>query len=314
MGDSFCLPFALEEPPFPAAAETERSAVSQPPTSAKLDFRIAAEIGQEDKPTGNLLPRKLADELIRLLSDRGPRAQFDRPENFDWFETTDGEDRGAVSGVYENRRYLLLMKSRRYTMLAEQEGRRTWGLKSATLVKNDRGLTAIDFEFDAAGAEQFGTLTETNLKRPLAILFGGKVISVAKIMAKITVSVTIIGGSKGFDTGDAAQIIKALREVRRGVGCTRRHAARRRSLRRLPGMAHRLQQGLYLAAWPEPQIPARAALAERQQYFREVEHIETPMPFIQWRCVEGVLKRQWMRGSGPEGASLSAVLAACQAR
>jgi uncharacterized protein (TIGR03435 family) len=52
-------------------------------------------------------------------------------------------------------------------------------------------------------------------------------------------------------------------------------------------------------------------LAERQQYLLEVGHNKTPMPFIQWRWVNGTLKREWMAGGGPRGASLSYVVMAC---
>jgi RNA polymerase sigma factor (sigma-70 family) len=52
-------------------------------------------------------------------------------------------------------------------------------------------------------------------------------------------------------------------------------------------------------------------LALRQQYFKEVEHNDTPMPFIQWRWTDGRLQRQAMQGSGPAGASLASVITTC---
>jgi len=52
-------------------------------------------------------------------------------------------------------------------------------------------------------------------------------------------------------------------------------------------------------------------LAERQRYFHEVEHDDTPMPFIQWRWTNGRLKREMMNSSGPDGASLGIVLSTC---
>ena len=50
---------------------------------------------------------------------------------------------------------------------------------------------------------------------------------------------------------------------------------------------------------------------ERQKYFAEIEHDDTPMPCIQWRWMGGKLKRQWMAASGPEGAPLSRILQFC---
>lgn len=56
---------------------------------------------------------------------------------------------------------------------------------------------------------------------------------------------------------------------------------------------------------PPPPLP------ERQRYLLEVENNDAPMPFIQWRWINGTLQRQRMQGSGPAGASLSSVLGAC---
>jgi RNA polymerase sigma-70 factor (ECF subfamily) len=50
---------------------------------------------------------------------------------------------------------------------------------------------------------------------------------------------------------------------------------------------------------------------QRQRYFSEVENNETPMPCIQWRWIDGTLKRQAMHGPGPAGAQLSTVLQFC---
>jgi hypothetical protein len=51
--------------------------------------------------------------------------------------------------------------------------------------------------------------------------------------------------------------------------------------------------------------------SQRQRYFSEVEHNDTPMPCIQWRWIDGTLKRQWMAGSGPAGAQLATILQFC---
>jgi preprotein translocase subunit SecD len=185
---------------------------TQPAPAAKLDFRIAAEIGQGDKPVDNLLPRKLADELIRQLNDKGPQGQYDRPSGFDWFDATDTDTERLVSGVYKNQRYLLLMTSEPYTMLAEHDGRRTWGFKDVYLSKNQMEQTCIGFEFDATGAEQFGKLTETNLERCLAVLVDGKVIAVPKINTKIGDRGIIEGGRNGYDPATAKRLVDALRQ------------------------------------------------------------------------------------------------------
>jgi RNA polymerase sigma-70 factor (ECF subfamily) len=69
--------------------------------------------------------------------------------------------------------------------------------------------------------------------------------------------------------------------------------------------AYALQPNQNLKFIPPPPLP------ERQKYFHEVEQNDTPMPFIQWRWINGHLKREWMQGSGPDGASFASVLATC---
>jgi hypothetical protein len=83
------------------------------------------------------------------------------------------------------------------------------------------------------------------------------------------------------------------------------HAANAGEWRVAFNNAYALQPGQSLKFIPPPPVP------ERQKYFHEVENDDTPMPFIQWRWINGKLKRQWMRASGPAGAGLSSVLATC---
>jgi hypothetical protein len=186
------------------------SARSAPP--ATLDFRIAAEIGKDDKPVDNLIPRKLAEELIRQLRDKGPQGKYDRPGGFDWFEATVSDADQFVSGVYENRHYVLLTTSEPFTMLAEQNGRRTWGLENAYLDTAWAGTTAVGIEFDANGFQQLGHLTAANIHRSLAILIDGKVVGIPKINSEIGCRAIIEGGPKGFDPATAKRIAASLRK------------------------------------------------------------------------------------------------------
>jgi RNA polymerase sigma-70 factor (ECF subfamily) len=50
---------------------------------------------------------------------------------------------------------------------------------------------------------------------------------------------------------------------------------------------------------------------ERKRYFSEVERNDSPMPCIQWRWIDGTLKREAMHGPGPAGAQLSTILRFC---
>ncbi len=50
---------------------------------------------------------------------------------------------------------------------------------------------------------------------------------------------------------------------------------------------------------------------QRQRYFSEVKHNDSPMPCIQWRWADGTLKPEAMAAYGPDGAPLSKILQFC---
>ena len=70
-------------------------------------------------------------------------------------------------------------------------------------------------------------------------------------------------------------------------------------------------QGYALAPGQSLKYIPPGRFPERQRYFAEVEQNDAPMPCIQWRWADGVLKRQWMHGGGPDGAPLSTILSFC---
>jgi RNA polymerase sigma-70 factor (ECF subfamily) len=69
--------------------------------------------------------------------------------------------------------------------------------------------------------------------------------------------------------------------------------------------AYALKPGQNLKFIPPPPLP------ERQEYLLRTENNNSPMPFIQWRWIDGNIKREWMEGSGPTGAGLASVLSTC---
>ena len=196
--------------PIQVDVVAERSSAATQP-AATLDFRIAAEIGAGEKVEGNRIPASMIGSLVGLLAEQGPAGGYDLPAGFAWFEVGDADfPHGAISGSYEDKRYILLMTIDPFIMLANENGRRAWGLKRVFLTEDSLANTAIGFELDSAGAERFGKLTEGNLDRPGAVLVDGKVVSIAVIRSKMAGSGIIPGGRDGFDPAVARQMVEAF--------------------------------------------------------------------------------------------------------
>ncbi|MHC4906124.1 MAG: SecDF P1 head subdomain-containing protein [Planctomycetota bacterium] len=70
----------------------------------------------------------------------------------------------------------------------------SWGLKEVVADSDNNGRPAIRIIFDPAGAEQFNTLTKSNINRRLAILIDGKVITAPQIMMALSGQAMIAGG------------------------------------------------------------------------------------------------------------------------
>jgi protein involved in polysaccharide export with SLBB domain len=66
-----------------------------------------------------------------------------------------------------------------------------------------------------------------------------------------------------------------------------------------------LKEGENLKFIPPGSVPARG------RYFSEVEHEDHPMPCIQWRWINGAIKREMMSAYGPAGVPLAHVLETC---
>jgi RNA polymerase sigma factor (sigma-70 family) len=69
--------------------------------------------------------------------------------------------------------------------------------------------------------------------------------------------------------------------------------------------AFALAPGQNLKYLPPPPLP------ERQRWLKEVDHDDSPLPFIEWRWVGGRLRRGLMVGAGPDGAGIGSVLLSC---
>lgn len=84
-------------------------------------------------------------------------------------------------------------------------------LKNAGVTRDENGRPAVSFDLNAAGAQKFGTLTEENIGKLLAIVLDGKVMSAPSINSRITDRGQITGGGSGFAPEEARDLVLVLK-------------------------------------------------------------------------------------------------------
>jgi preprotein translocase subunit SecD len=77
-------------------------------------------------------------------------------------------------------------------------------LNSVNVTTNALGMSQIEIEFSAAGAEQFAQITREHLNKRLAILLDGKLYSAPLIRSEITNGKAQINGS--FSVEEAGEL------------------------------------------------------------------------------------------------------------
>lgn len=94
------------------------------------------------------------------------------------------------------------------TRAAQVTGR---DLKTASVSRDQNGRPAVSFNLNAAGAQKFGTLTEQNIGKPLAIILDGAVMSAPRINSRISDQGQITGGGAGFSNEEAQELVLVLK-------------------------------------------------------------------------------------------------------
>jgi len=84
-------------------------------------------------------------------------------------------------------------------------------LKGAFPSRDENGRPAVSFNLTADGAQRFGTLTEQNVGKQLAIVLDGRIQSAPRINSRITDSGVITGGPGGFQPQEAQDLSLVLR-------------------------------------------------------------------------------------------------------
>lgn len=94
--------------------------------------------------------------------------------------------------------------------LVEKEAKVTGAdLKDARTSKDEMNAPAVSFEFDRNGAKRFGTLTEQNIDKALAIVLDGMVQSAPVIRSRITDRGQITGSFTAEEANDLAIVLRA---------------------------------------------------------------------------------------------------------
>lgn len=94
--------------------------------------------------------------------------------------------------------------------LVETEAKVTGAdLKDARVSRDEMNMPAVSFEFDRNGAKRFGTLTEQNIDKALAIVLDGMVQSAPVIRSRITDRGQITGSFTAEEANDLAIVLRA---------------------------------------------------------------------------------------------------------
>jgi protein involved in polysaccharide export with SLBB domain len=172
---------------------------------SKLEFRIALyyAYGSEWEAA-----RKVEYDtwLKRLGQERMPG------KGYDWVPLDEKAEKGriipgCISAERDGRTYLLVSYTPGQVMLKE-DGNAMWGLESVYRTTDAENRPAVGFRFDDRGSELFLDLTKGNLKRNLAIILDGRVLSVGKVMSPIHGEMIIAGQ---FTQREVDNLIESLR-------------------------------------------------------------------------------------------------------
>ena len=105
---------------------------------------------------------------------------------------------------HDGQRWLLLWNEPSHAMLAEQD----WGLKDVYKTTDPAGRPTVGLILDEKGAELFHQLTQANVKKSLAIVLDGEVLSAPTVRFAIPGGQCVIAGN--FTDEEVRQIMAVL--------------------------------------------------------------------------------------------------------
>jgi len=181
-----------------------------------LEFRIAPisseAMAQENQVVLSATERQKYVKILRdTLDKEGPQGLARRTDRYKWFpirgERKSGYNR-VVTSTYGGKKYILLSNYKGKTLLQRRDSDR-WALTNAYMTSDSKGLPAVGFSMNEAGARFLHDLTRDNMGEHMAILLDNEVYSAPVIQATISSNGIITMGT--FDSEEVNNLIKILR-------------------------------------------------------------------------------------------------------
>ena len=180
-----------------------------------LEFRIAPVLAGSASEKQEAFPDSERIRYIKILHDtldkEGPQGLARRTDRYMWFPIRGDRKSGYASMVtsdYGGQRYLLLSNFKGKTLLQRRDAGR-WALTNAFWSNDDKGMPAVGFRMDDAGAKFLHALTSNNKGEHMAILLDSEVYSAPVIQSTISSSGIITMGT--FNSEEVNSLIKILR-------------------------------------------------------------------------------------------------------
>ena len=190
------------------------------PSQAALDAIRKEQTTKIRQQIASLLPAADGvDDLTELVTVTFSGGK--RREAYAWFELPDEfvPHAGSITATYRGRSYVLLAATPGDVMLAEEDGKRAWGLEAVHLERDPQGHPAIGMDFDEEAQRRFAALTGSHLNQRLAMLLNDRVVCTPTIKTKLSRRALITGR---FDAEEIQQMLRALQA---GMVLTDRTAA-----------------------------------------------------------------------------------------
>jgi len=183
-----------------------------------LDFRLAVARdsgakGDHPLPLANGPTIAQIKGYKALFAAKGPNGGRHRGDPFLWFHRMGFCELSPLLVTTESKnkaQYVLLSNRPGHVLLSGSARPRPWHFKRVYAATDPQGRPAVGLELDAVASKRMGTLTGSNIGRPLAVLFHGDMLSVFTIEAKIT-SKLLISGDK-LDKALVDKIVRSLSE------------------------------------------------------------------------------------------------------
>ncbi|MDP7636197.1 MAG: protein translocase subunit SecD [Phycisphaerae bacterium] len=155
-----------------------------------LEFRIAPygpEARVDDKEKMSPGERKRYVRILReTVEKEGPAGLARRTDAYLWFPLRKPRGySGLVTYAYAGQKYILLDNTDENTLL-QRRGKGEWALAKARPDSDERGLPAVGFEMNEAGARYMDSLTGEHIGYCMAILLDNEVYSAPVVQAAIS--------------------------------------------------------------------------------------------------------------------------------